>query len=83
MRDLYQRLALTPDANNQQIKSALARCPNSALRQDATSVLAVAPHRQGRRVEVEQQALRRTQQREARAQGEGEEGAAAPPRRPA
>jgi len=46
MRDLYQRLALTPDANNQQIKSALARCPNSALRQDATSVLAVAPHRE-------------------------------------
>ena len=46
MRDLYQRLALTPDANDQQIKSAVARCPNSALRQDATSVLAVPPHRE-------------------------------------
>ena len=46
MRDLYQRLALSPDANDHQINSALARCPNSALRQDATSVLAVAPHRE-------------------------------------
>ncbi|MFP3344154.1 hypothetical protein LG331_04020 [Vreelandella aquamarina] len=46
MRDLYQRLALAPDANDHQIHSAVARCPNSALRQDATAVLAVAPHRE-------------------------------------
>ncbi|WP_404377025.1 hypothetical protein [Vreelandella aquamarina] len=46
MRDLYQRLDLSPGANEQQIKSAVARCPNSALRQDATSVLAVEAHRE-------------------------------------
>ncbi|NGO88616.1 MAG: hypothetical protein GBQ79_02980 [Halomonas sp.] len=46
MRDLYQRLSLPPNANEQQIDTAVARCPNSALRQDATSVLTVTPHRE-------------------------------------
>ncbi|AYF32590.1 hypothetical protein CUU95_01575 [Vreelandella alkaliphila] len=45
MRDLYQRLTLTPDASDQEINSAVARCPNSALRQDAETVLGVAEHR--------------------------------------
>lgn len=35
-----------PNANEQQIDTAVARCPNSALRQDATSVLTVTPHRE-------------------------------------
>lgn len=46
MRDLYQRLNLSPNANEQDIDNALARCPNSALRQDAQTVLAVASHRE-------------------------------------
>ncbi|WP_232222331.1 MULTISPECIES: hypothetical protein [Halomonas] len=45
MRDLYQRLALTPDASDQDIENAVAHCPNSALRQDAETVLGVAEHR--------------------------------------
>ncbi|WP_404473459.1 hypothetical protein LG301_03420 [Vreelandella venusta] len=45
MRDLYQRLALSPSANEADINSAVARCPNSALRQDAKAVLAIAERR--------------------------------------
>ncbi|MBR2513871.1 MAG: hypothetical protein IKE45_07580 [Halomonas sp.] len=46
MRDLYQRLALSPSANEPEINSAVARCPNSALRQDAKAVLAIAERRE-------------------------------------
>lgn len=46
MRDLYQRLALSPSANESEINSAVARCPNSALRQDAKAVLAIAERRE-------------------------------------
>lgn len=45
MRDLYQRLTLTPEASDQEIKEAVARCPNSALRQDAETALAISEHR--------------------------------------
>ncbi|WP_083001691.1 hypothetical protein [Halomonas sp. GT] len=45
MRDLYQRLTLTPDASDQEIKSAVTRCPNSALRQDAETVFGAVEHR--------------------------------------
>ncbi|MFC7369395.1 MULTISPECIES: hypothetical protein [Vreelandella] len=45
MRDLYQRLSLAPGASDQAIKNAVARCPNSALRQDAEATLAVSEHR--------------------------------------
>ncbi|WP_249979092.1 hypothetical protein [Vreelandella olivaria] len=46
MRDLYQRLTLSPSANHQEIRSAVARCPNSALRQDAEAVLEIAERRE-------------------------------------
>lgn len=46
MRDLYQRLAIPPEANAQEIKRAVASCQHSALRQDAEAVLAVAERRQ-------------------------------------
>lgn len=45
MRDLYQRLALSPSANSHEISSAVTHCANSALRQDAETVLGVAEHR--------------------------------------
>ncbi|MEA2117997.1 hypothetical protein [Halovibrio sp. HP20-50] len=45
MRDLYQRLAVSPEANDQEIKRAVANCQHSALRQDAESVFAVAERR--------------------------------------
>ncbi|WP_085918173.1 hypothetical protein [Halomonas sp. CSM-2] len=46
MRDLYQRLSLSPEASEHDIHNAVMRCPNSALRQDAESVLAVNEHRE-------------------------------------
>lgn len=46
MRDLYQRLAVSPEANNQAIKQAVANCQHSALRQDAEAVFAVAERRE-------------------------------------
>ncbi|MBZ5488203.1 hypothetical protein HW452_11780 [Halomonas aquamarina] len=46
MRDLYQRLGVSPEANDEELKQAVARCPNSALRQDAEAVFGVASHRQ-------------------------------------
>lgn len=46
MRDLYQRLAIPPEANDQEIKRAVASCQHSALRQDAEAVFAVAERRQ-------------------------------------
>lgn len=45
MRDLYQRLAVSPEANEQDIKRAVASCHHSVLRQDAESVFAVAERR--------------------------------------
>ncbi|MCA1772985.1 MAG: hypothetical protein LC677_10370 [Halomonas sp.] len=45
MRDLYQRLSLSPEASEHDIQNAVLRCPNSALRQDAESVLTVNEHR--------------------------------------
>ncbi|WP_346797227.1 hypothetical protein R5M92_01240 [Halomonas sp. Bachu 37] len=39
MRDLYQRLALAPDADEAAIGQALSRCQNSALKQDGEAVL--------------------------------------------
>lgn len=45
MRDLYQRLAVSPEANDQEISQAVARCQHSALRQDAEAVFAAAERR--------------------------------------
>ncbi|TVP48919.1 MAG: hypothetical protein EA345_08020 [Halomonas sp.] len=45
MRDLYQRLAISPEANEQDIKRAVTSCQHSVLRQDAESVFAVAERR--------------------------------------
>ncbi|MFI0472642.1 hypothetical protein ACGLWX_07950 [Halomonas sp. HMF6819] len=45
MRDLYQRLALSPAADQPTLDSALSRCPNSALRRDAEAALGVESHR--------------------------------------
>lgn len=45
MRDLYQRLAVSPGANEQELKRAVANCQHSVLRQDAESVFAVAERR--------------------------------------
>lgn len=45
MRDLYQRLAVSPEANDQEIKRAVANCQHSALRQDAEAVFTVAERR--------------------------------------
>lgn len=46
MRDLYQRLAIPPEANDQEISQAVASCQHSALRQDAEAVFAVAERRE-------------------------------------
>lgn len=46
MRDLYQRLAVPPEANDQEIQHAVASCQHSALRQDAEAVFAVAARRE-------------------------------------
>ncbi|MGY2461340.1 hypothetical protein [Vreelandella sulfidaeris] len=46
MRDLYQRLAVSPEANDQEIKRAVANCQHSALRQDAETVFSVAERRE-------------------------------------
>ncbi|MEC4768087.1 hypothetical protein LPL18_012200 [Halomonas sp. CUBES01] len=46
MRDLYQRLSLSSEASELDIQSAVERCQNSALRQDADTVLAVNEHRE-------------------------------------
>lgn len=46
MRDLYRRLALSPDANDAALREALARCPNSALRRDAEAALSIPAHRE-------------------------------------
>lgn len=46
MRDLYQRLSLSPDATPQEIRRAVADCPNRALQQDAGAVLTVHEHRE-------------------------------------
>ena len=46
MRDLYQRLAVSPEANEQEISQAVASCQHSALRQDAEAVFAVAERRE-------------------------------------
>ncbi|MGO2879022.1 hypothetical protein ACT3UJ_01170 [Halomonas sp. 86] len=45
MRDLYQRLNVPPQANDEELQQAVARCPNSALRQDAEAAFAVAKRR--------------------------------------
>jgi len=46
MRDLYQRLAVSPEANDQDIKHAAASCQHNALRQDAEAVFAIAERRE-------------------------------------
>ena len=46
MRDLYQRLAISSEANEQDIIRAVASCQHSALRQDAEAVFAVAQRRE-------------------------------------
>ena len=46
MRDLYQRLAIPPEANEQAIQHAVASCQHSALRQDAEAVFSVAERRE-------------------------------------
>ncbi|CAM3905371.1 hypothetical protein VRRI112168_05805 [Vreelandella rituensis] len=46
MRDLYQRLSLTPGADDNAIGTALTQCQNSALRQDAQTVLTVPDRRE-------------------------------------
>jgi hypothetical protein len=46
MRDLYQRLAVSPEANDQDIKHAVASCQHNALRQDAEAVFAIAERRE-------------------------------------
>lgn len=46
MRDLYQRLAVSPQANEQELKQAVANCQHSALRQDAEAVFSVAERRE-------------------------------------
>ncbi|RUR39223.1 hypothetical protein [Vreelandella populi] len=46
MRDLYQRLGVSPQANDEELQHAVARCPNSALRQDAKAVFEVPKHRE-------------------------------------
>ena len=46
MRDLYQRLAVSPEANEQEISQAVASCQHSALRQDAEAVFTVAERRE-------------------------------------
>lgn len=46
MRDLYQRLAISPEANDQEIQHAVARCQHSALRQDAEAIFSVAERRE-------------------------------------
>ncbi|SDO11093.1 hypothetical protein [Vreelandella arcis] len=45
MRDLYQRLSLSSKASEQEIQHAVTGCQNSALRQDAETVLTVNVHR--------------------------------------
>ena len=42
MRDLYQRLAIPPEANEQAIQHAVASCQHSALRQDDEAIFSVA-----------------------------------------
>ncbi|GHE20246.1 hypothetical protein [Halomonas urumqiensis] len=39
MRDLYRRLGIAPNASQDDIRDAIARCSHAALRQDATRVL--------------------------------------------
>ncbi|KGE78743.1 hypothetical protein [Halomonas salina] len=39
MRDLYQRLHLSPDADESAVAEAIARCEHSALKADAATVL--------------------------------------------
>ena len=46
MRDLYQRLGVSPQANDEELQQAVARCPNSALRQDAKAVFEVPKRRE-------------------------------------
>lgn len=46
MRDLYQRLGVSPQADDDELRQAVARCPNSALRQDAKAVFEVPTHRE-------------------------------------
>lgn len=46
MRDLYQRLALTPHATPQELQSAIAACQHSALKQDADAVLTLPERRE-------------------------------------
>ncbi|WP_447957375.1 hypothetical protein [Vreelandella sp. EE7] len=45
MRDLYKRLALSPKVDEQTLNTALEKCANSALREDAEATLAEARHR--------------------------------------
>lgn len=46
MRDLYQRLSLAPGADENAIATALTQCQNSALKQDAQTVLSVPDRRE-------------------------------------
>lgn len=46
MRDLYHRLAISTEANEQEIQHAVANCQHSALRQDAEAVFAVVERRE-------------------------------------
>lgn len=45
MRDLYQRLSVSPQASDEELQQAVARCSNSALRQDAEAVFAMDKRR--------------------------------------
>lgn len=45
MRDLYQRLALQPDATPQSLQRAIETCQHNALKQDAEAVLTHAERR--------------------------------------
>lgn len=45
MRDLYQRLALQPDATPQSLQRTIEACQHSALKQDAEAVFALPERR--------------------------------------
>lgn len=46
MRNLYQRLGLTPDASDREISEAIAQCDHNALKTDARTVLEVESRRE-------------------------------------
>lgn len=45
MRDLYRRLGVTPDSDNEALGRALEACEHRTLRRDAEAALSVAEHR--------------------------------------